>query len=596
MKAKTSSTLSVLSVLFVLSVLLFFSSCGEKKLKPKPHILLITIDTLRRDHLGVYGYPRDTSPFIDRLAREGVMFRNVVTPIPLTAPSHASILTSLHPLTHHVTLNGEKLDHRVQTIAEVLKENGYYTIGTIAMGCLTGNKNFSQGFDSFSDRWEREEHLTRTLVERTAPAVNKSLFQQIQEYDSKHKDKPLFIWAHYYDPHYPYYRHKHITLKTDIRQGKPKVLDRYDKEIRYTDEHIKQLYNYLEKKGITRMLVTCITGDHGEQFGEHGYSGGHMDFYSENTHVPLVLHGFGIPGNKVIDTYVSTMDIGVTLLGMAGLTFDYSTEGIDLKKLVKKPRTYLKRKFLLIGTPKWARSVQLVGYPFAYILNFDYHYKYWYVSYRHTPRIDETRFKPLHKKHMEIKGSQIFVDLPHVLDRGRNYLVVRADIPRNEGFAFNIKVNPFLSTKKVKVPGTPGKIKHLEIVYPVTVLDQIQVALYLNVNTGIDNFRYAVITKNEFPGKAVFTEKIENKIYRRLMTQRKEKQENEFFDLSADIEMEKNQVTVKKYKPTIMNYKKLIYSVFKYYCKKNVRLLEGSYEESELTAEDKRILKTLGYL
>jgi hypothetical protein len=584
----------ILLVLLVLLVVLSFFSCSRDKVKP--HILLITIDTLRRDHLGVYGYPRDTSPFIDELARDGVMFRNVITPIPLTAPSHASILTSLHPLTHSVTLNGVKLDHRVQTIVEVLKENGYYTIGAIAMGCLTGNKNFSQGFDSFSDQWEREGHLSRTLVERTAPSVNKSLFKQIEEYDSKHRDKPLFIWAHYYDPHYPYYSHNHITLKTKIEEGKPKVINEYDKEIRYTDEHIKKLYNHLEKKGITRMLVTCITGDHGEQFGEHGYTGGHMDFYSENTHVPLILHGYGIPQNKIIDTYVSTMDIGITLLGMVGLTFDSPTEGIDLKKLIKKPKTYLNRKFLIIGTPKWSRSLQLVGYPFAYILNFDYHYKYWYVSYQPTPRINETRFQPLHKKHMKIKGSQIFIRLPHVLERGRNYVVLRADILQNEGFSFNIKVKPLLNTKKIKAPGTPGKIKHLEVVYPVTVLDQIQVSLYLNINTRIDNFRYAIITKDEFPKKAKFTKKIENRIYQRLMTQRKGKQENEFFDLSTDIEMEKNQVTVKKFKPTIMNYKKLIYSVFKYYCKKNTRLLKGSYEQSELTAEDKRILKTLGYL
>lgn len=594
MKAKISFILSVPLVLLVLSVLLLFFSCGGERVKP--NILLITIDTLRRDHVGVYGYPRETSPFIDQLARDGVMFRNVITPLPLTAPSHASILTSLHPLTHSVTLNGVKLDHRVQTIAEVLKENGYYTIGAVAMGCLTGNKNFAQGFDSFSDQWEREEHLSRGLVERSASSINKSLFKQIEEYDSKHSDKPLFIWAHYYDPHSPYYQHKHINFKTNIEQGKPKVINRYDKEIRYTDEHIKKLYNYLEKKRITQMLVTCITGDHGEQFGEHGYTGGHMDFYSENIYVPLVFHGFGIPKNEVIDTYVSTMDIGVTLLGMVDLNFDHHTEGLDLRKLIKKPKAYLNRKFLIIGTPKWSRSVQLVGYPFAYILNFDYHYKYWYVACQHTPWIDENRFKPLQNKHMKIESSRISINLPHVLNRGLNFVVLRADILQNEGLSFNIKVKPLLKTKKVTVPRTSEKIEHLEIVYPVTVLDQIGVSFYLSINTRIDNFRYAITTKNEFPKKAKFTKKIENRIFQRLMTQRKGKQENEFFDLAADIEMEKNQVTVKKFKPTIMNYKKLIYSVFKYYCKKNNRLLKGSYEHSELTAEDKRILKTLGYL
>lgn len=581
-------------VLLVILVILLFVSCGRDKVKP--NILLITIDTLRRDHLGVYGYPRETSPFIDQLAGNGVMFRNVITPIPLTAPSHASILTSLHPLTHHVTANGVKLNYRVQTIAEVLKDNGYYTIGAVAMGSLTTNRNFSQGFDSFSDQWEREEHISRTLVERTAPAVNKSLFKQIEQYDSKHRNKPLFIWAHYYDPHRPYYSHKHINLKTPIEKGKPKIINQYDKEIRFTDEHIKKLYNYLEKKGMTQRLVTCITADHGEQLGEHGYTGGHMDFYSETTYVPLVLHGYGIPQNKAIDTYVSTMDISVTLLGMVGLDFDYATEGNDLKRLLKKPGTHLKRKFLIMGTPKWARSLQLVEYPFAYIINFDYHYKYWYVSYQYTPRFNENRFKPLYKEHMEIKYKSIVISLPYVLNRGRSYVVFRADILQNEGLSFKIKVKPFLYTKKVTVPGPPVKIEHLEIVYPVTILDQISIPFVLKGNTRINNSRYAFITKNESPKKTKFTGKIENRIYQALMTQRKEKQENEFFDLSTDIKMEKNQITVKKFKPKIMNYKKLIYTVFKYYCKKNYRLLKGTDENIELTAEDQRILKTLGYL
>jgi glucan phosphoethanolaminetransferase (alkaline phosphatase superfamily) len=113
---------------FLAFCLLVLLMPGCTKKQTRPNILLITIDTLRRDHLGFYGYPLDTSPFIDSLAKEGVVYKNVVTPLPLTDGSHATILTSLHPLAHQVIRNATSLKDKVETIAEVLKKNGYYTL------------------------------------------------------------------------------------------------------------------------------------------------------------------------------------------------------------------------------------------------------------------------------------------------------------------------------------------------------------------------------------------------------------------------------------------------------------------------------------
>ncbi len=169
-----------------------------KKEEVKPNILLVTIDTLRSDHLGCYGYPLETSPFIDQLAQQGVVYKNTVTPLPLTDGSHASILTSLHPLTHQVLKNATALDMRIETIAEVLKKNGYYTIGAVAVYHLSGKYKFAQGFDSFSDRWDKGIDRQQNW-QRFADSVNQSLFIQINEYLEKHKNKPLFIWVHYYD-------------------------------------------------------------------------------------------------------------------------------------------------------------------------------------------------------------------------------------------------------------------------------------------------------------------------------------------------------------------------------------------------------------
>jgi len=130
-----------------------FMGCGKKEpgTDNKPNILLITIDTLRRDHLSCYGYPRHTTPFIDSLAQEGIRFEHTLTPIPITSGSHASILTSLHTVTHKVNFNGLSLNEKFKTIAEVLQKNGYYTIGTIATYILKAKYHFSQGFTSFSD-------------------------------------------------------------------------------------------------------------------------------------------------------------------------------------------------------------------------------------------------------------------------------------------------------------------------------------------------------------------------------------------------------------------------------------------------------------
>lgn len=582
-------------LILLLLLVSIFSSCSKEKVKP--NILLITIDTLRRDHLGAYGYPRETSPFIDQLAREGLMFKHVITPIPLTAGNHSSILTSLHPLTHNVIMNGSKLNDEVQTIAEVLKKNGYYSIGAIAVGLLTGKKNFSQGFDSFSDKWEKDPGLDTKfpLAERTAQSVNKSLFKQIDEYYHGHKEKPLFIWAHYFDPHGPYYDKDYITFedkmyklkyKKQVRRG----IKKYDKEIRYTDEHIEKLYKYLEERGITQQLITCVTADHGEQFGEHGYTFGHADFYSENTFVPLIFHGHEIPKNKIVETFVSSMDIGTTLLGRAGLDFEYPIDGIDLLKKSGKPGLFKNRNFLIIGNPLYARSLQLIGEQFSFIMNFDYHYKYWIVSGQND--IPGNRFKPINIKQIKTKGNKKLIALPYTLNQGRNYAVLRADIKKNKGLTVKIKVKPFIYTGKVEVE----KIGQLNVIYPVTVLDQVVVHLNLKEGTIIDNLRYAFISKDEFPRNSLFEKKIKNNVYNGLLTLRKKTTDDEFYRLSDDFRMEKNLVYFKKFKPTIQKFKKMIYTAFNYYYQKKNRILKGIKEEKELTPEDKRMLKSLGYL
>ena len=218
-------------------------------------------------------------------------------------------------------------------------------------------------------------------------------YKELDKYLKTDKKKPLFIWVHYFDPHNRYKNWQHINFKTPLpTRPRNKTINNYDKEIRYTDDHIKQLYIKLADKGITKNLITCITADHGEQLFEHGHTFCHADFYSETTFVPLIFHGYKIPKNKVFEKYVSTMDIAPTLLGLTNLSFDYSVEGKDLLKTFKKGIGNKNRKYLIIGNPIYTRSIQLLGYPLSYIQNFDFHYKHWFIAFQKDKNIPEDRY------------------------------------------------------------------------------------------------------------------------------------------------------------------------------------------------------------
>jgi hypothetical protein len=590
-----------LIVLIITSIVILMVSPSCSRTKVKPSILLVTIDTLRRDHVGIYGYPRQTSPFIDELAKKGTMFKNVVTPIPVTDGSHASILTSLHPLTHKVIINGTILSGSVQTIAEVLKTNGYYTIGTIAVNHMSRRYNFSQGFDSFSDDFRG--------FERDAGSVNKSLFKQIDEYLSKSgkNKKPFFIWLHYYDPHTPYIdRHFKFKAKIPERYYKMKpekivdLVNRYDNEIRYVDEALKEVFAYLREKHLEKNLVTCITADHGEQHGDHGWHSGHFDFYSENTLVPLIFHGYKIPKGKIIDTFVSTMDISVTLLKMAGLNFDYETEGNDLfdSKINIKNKEG-ERKFLIIGHPPHIKSLQLLRYPFSYILNFDRYYKAWYISPQNI--IPEDKFKKIKPENIQINNRKKYIDVtinfPYAFRRGIHYAVLKVKLKESNVWKrIRIKFCYRLMTQL----DTEEKMDTLTIVHPVNTLDRMiyTVKFVILPITKITSIEYAVLSKDEFQEYSGSLQKIKNDMFPKLWTRRRSSEKDELFDLVNDIEMNKNlfKDSKEKYPVDADIYNDQIYKLFEFYYKKGKTLFHHQKMIKPLSQEQKKMLKTLGYM
>ncbi len=321
-------------------------------LPPGPSIVLITIDTLRADRLGCYGYERKTSPNIDSLARRSALFETALTPRTKTAPAIASILTGLYPHTHGVRTNWTKLPEEIITLPEILKENGYRTAAVVGNFILKReHSGLDRGFEDYDDRMTEKE-LNRGFQEKTAGKVNEAVFAWL---DKNHKRK-FFLWVHYQDPHGPYtapprcraafsHREEEKIPAGEIRdyQRLPWVeekaglvdaasyRDGYDAEILYCDESIGKLLERLSGPGLEETVIV-LAADHGESLGEHGYYFGHGEFvYEACSRVPLIIRAPSITEEpRRIKEQVNVMNIAPSILELAGLPVPTEMEGKSL--------------------------------------------------------------------------------------------------------------------------------------------------------------------------------------------------------------------------------------------------------------------------
>jgi len=279
-----------------------------------PNIVLLSVDTLRADHLGCYGYEHNTSPAIDRFAREGLVFEDCTCEVPLTNPSFGAMLSSLYPRMTGTTRNGLKMPDAVPLIAELFKNAGYHT------GCVQSNwtlkaklSALDRGFDFYDDDFH-EKRWGIIKPERYADDVTDRAIALLEKHTP---DKPFFFWIHYSDPHAPYRFHKDFNpqnKRTFWRDNEDKVKIKYDSEIAYTDAHIARLLKALPAEN----TVVLFTADHGESLYEHNYLGHGRRIYQDNLHVPLIVRGPGIAPGRIA-TPVRILDIGPTLLAFAGL-------------------------------------------------------------------------------------------------------------------------------------------------------------------------------------------------------------------------------------------------------------------------------------
>jgi len=333
---KLKKNFIILSFLTSILIILFvFNS----KHSSYPNIVLITVDTLRADHLSCYGYKDNQTPQIDLLATEGVLFENTIAQAPVTLVSHASILTGLYQFHHGCRNNGHYLDKNVQTIAEILKRYSYKTGGFVSSAVLNSKTQIGQGFDTFDDNFisyvtpikpEINDFFSiSSSFERIAGQTNIRVFQWLDQV-SKSK-KPFFLWVHYWDPHAPYSPPIPYTKYSNDQ------IQQYDAEISYVDDSIGNLLEKISSIGNIENTILILTADHGENLGEHGYFAEHgLNLYEPVLRIPLILkYPSKLPNRTRIKSIARSIDIVPTLLELIGIKDKIEYDGESLIELIK---------------------------------------------------------------------------------------------------------------------------------------------------------------------------------------------------------------------------------------------------------------------
>src|SRR5437899_3225636 len=291
---------------------------------PRRDVFLITIDTLRSDHVHGYGYERIETPAMDQLAKQGIRFTQAFTPSPITNTSHVSILTGLLPDSHGVSDFGIPLAVKHHTLAELLEKQGYRTaafIGAVILDSKTLAPGLDRGFEFYDNfpektesksRWGRIERRGMDVVQRAEIWLN-----------GQGVVAPHFVWVHLYDPHDPY---EPPAPYSEIYKDRL-----YDGEIAYADSALGNFIQYLKKSAWYENSVIIVVGDHGEGLGEHHEETHGIFLYDSTTHVPLIVK---LPrqrnAGKVIEAQVRTLDILPTALDLAGVAASGVLDGKSL--------------------------------------------------------------------------------------------------------------------------------------------------------------------------------------------------------------------------------------------------------------------------
>ena len=294
------------------------AACRESAPRTPPSLLLVTIDTLRADRVGAYGSTLGLTPSIDQLAASGWVFEHAVSPVPLTLPAHATILSGLDPLHHGIRNNGTYVFPETrETLATRLKASGYATGAFVAAAVLDHRYGLHRGFDLYDDGIVRVSEGRSVLEsERPCGAVVARATAWIRS-----QAGPFFAWVHLYEPHAPYTPPKDLAA---AHPGRP-----YDAEVAAADRCVAEITAAARAARPDR-LVTAVTSDHGEGLGDHGELTHGLFIYQSTLEVPMVISGAGVPAGKRTGGLTRSADLAPTLLATLGARGLGAVDGRDL--------------------------------------------------------------------------------------------------------------------------------------------------------------------------------------------------------------------------------------------------------------------------
>jgi arylsulfatase A-like enzyme/Tfp pilus assembly protein PilF len=290
-----------------------------------PSIILISVDTLRADHLSCYGYRRHSTPHIDAMTAGGTLFSAVSAQVPLTLPSHVSLLTSTYSFANGIEDNGEQLPPHAVTLAAVLKARGYETAAFVGGFVLDSRFGLNQGFDVYNAVFAQHQEKFSDVgdIKRLGEDVVRSAIEWLRT----HSHRPFFVFLHLYDLHTPY----NLPAADRARLG-----GGYDGELQYVDEQIGRFREFLLQQGIYPKVLVALTSDHGEGLGEHGETSHGFFIYQSTLWVPLIIHW---PTGTVnfpprVDTPASLIDVAPTMLQFLGMQPPPQFQGRSLLELL----------------------------------------------------------------------------------------------------------------------------------------------------------------------------------------------------------------------------------------------------------------------
>ncbi len=294
------------------------------------NVLLVSIDTLRADRVGCYGHAEAATRALDALAAGGVRFRYAIAPVPVTLPSHASLLTGLNPHRHGARANGVfRVEGDQVTLAELLKGRGYQTGAIISAHVLDRRYGLDQGFDDYDDDLRSGEQPMRFgFRERRAQPATDAAVRWLRD----RKDDPFFLFVHYFDPHVPYSPPEPYLGRFAGRL--------YDGEVAYTDEHLGRLVAALDAQGLGSRTLVVVVSDHGESLGEHKERTHGIMIYDATVRVPMIFRAEGVlPTGKVITGQVGLIDVVPTVLDLLGIAVPSGLDGVSLvRSAASEPR------------------------------------------------------------------------------------------------------------------------------------------------------------------------------------------------------------------------------------------------------------------